>query len=430
MATTATAGDDGSTLLPLASAPRSESMAYPPTQPFWGKASYFVRVHSKAITASLAFLCFVFLMTSPTTSSGGRSFLMSGSNYDYWGGAAHPGYFSVESSVVDANTFKFAAVTDLDELTRVKESKKPMFKSILLPGTIQRDPQTDLYTIQFDETRTLLSKHNEGGRGMELSELTIYQNRLLSFDDRTGDVFELLNTKQGTETYVVPRFVITEGQGDTDKGMKWEWATVKDNELYMGSMGKEYTNPDGSIANTNNLWVSILNKYGELRRLDWAPMFNHVRAALGASSPGYIINEAVLWSDHLQKWVFLPRRISSTAYDDVVDEKRGSNKLVLVDEHFAQTPQVIDIAMAQVDPLHGFSSFAFIPGTKDRHAMAIRSVEEDCTGPLEKCKQRSYFLIFEVLTGRVLCEEVQYPLDLKFEGLEFVDIHTPEPQYT
>ena len=31
--------------------------------------------------------------------------------------------------------------------------------------------------------------------------------------------------------------------------MKWEWATTKDSYLYMGSMGKEYTNPDGSIAN-------------------------------------------------------------------------------------------------------------------------------------------------------------------------------------
>jgi soluble calcium-activated nucleotidase 1 len=102
---------------------------------------------------------------------------------------------------------------------------------------------------------------------MELSELTLYDNRLLSFDDdRTGTVYEILNKKSGKESFAVPRFVVTEGSGDTDKGMKWEWATVKNRELYMGSMGKEYTNPDGSIANTNNLWISIISPRGELRR--------------------------------------------------------------------------------------------------------------------------------------------------------------------
>ena len=93
--------------------------------------------------------------------------------------------------------------------------------------------------------------------------MTLYNNRLLTFDDRTGDVFEILNTEHGTGSYVVPRFVITEGDGETDKGMKWEWATTKGNwrYLYMGSMGKEYTHSDGSIANTNNLWVSIYDKH-------------------------------------------------------------------------------------------------------------------------------------------------------------------------
>merc|ERR1740124_2142654 len=100
---------------------------------------------------------------------------------------------------------------------------------------------------------------------MELSELTLYDDRLLAFDDRTGSVFEILSKNNGASSFVVPRFVITEGSGDTDKGMKWEWAAVKNGELYMGSMGKEYTNSDGSIANTNNLWVDILSPRGELK---------------------------------------------------------------------------------------------------------------------------------------------------------------------
>lgn len=158
----------------------------------------------------------------------------------------HKGYFSTDKAVVDDNKFRFATVTDLDQLSAVHDSKKPLFKSLLLPGTLTHDPTTNKYSIEFEPIRTLTSKHNEAGRGMELSELTLYNNRLLAFDDRTGTVFELLNQNKGTETFVAPRFVITEGSGDTDKGMKWEWASVKDGGLYMGSMGKEYTNPDGT----------------------------------------------------------------------------------------------------------------------------------------------------------------------------------------
>lgn len=317
----------------------------------------------------------------------------------------------------------------MDQLSKVSGSKKPLFRSTLLPGTITFDPTTKKYSIDFEETRTLTSSHNEAGRGMELSELTLYHNRLLSFDDRTGTVFEILNKNQGTDSYVVPRFVITEGDGDTDKGMKWEWATVKGGDLYMGSMGKEYTNPDGSVANTNNLWIGVFTKSGELQRKDWTKEYNLVRDALGASRPGYVMHEAVLWSQTLKKWVFLPRRVSSEAYDEVKDEKRGSNKAVLVDEHFTKA-EVVEIKMKNHDPLHGFSTFAFVPGTNDQHALAIRSVEEDCVGGDESlCKQRTYFMVFDVTTGEVLMDETRYDTDTKYEGVEFVDIYTKEPTY-
>jgi soluble calcium-activated nucleotidase 1 len=225
------------------------------------------------------------------------------SNLDHWGGAVHPGYFNLQDAVIDDHTFHFAAVTDLDKLSVVTDSKKPLFRSTLLPGTLIRDDVTGRYSINFEKYRTLVSQHNEAGRGMELSELTVYKNRLLSFDDRTGTVFEILSTPDGQGSYVVPRFVITEGDGDTDKGMKWEWATIKNNELVLGSMGKEFTNPDGSIDNTNNMWVDMLNDRGELRRENWEDKFNFVRSLVGASPPGYIIMEAILWSDYLKKWV-------------------------------------------------------------------------------------------------------------------------------
>lgn len=401
------------------------------------KVTLWLRLNSKAVFTTLGFLCFVLIISSDSAqdasvkpfravSFSSKSLRGNSAPFANFGGAANPGYFLPSEAYADENTFHFAAVTDLDQLSRVTDAKKLTFRSLLLPGTIQRDPATDQYRIEFSPTRTLYSHHNEAGRGMEMSELTLYQNRLLCFDDRTGGVFEILSKNGGMDSYVVPRLVITEGQGDTDKGMKWEWATVKGDHMYVGSMGKEYTNPDGSVANTNNLWIVVINPLGEVRRLDWTKQYNFVRDALGASSPGYIINEAVLWSEHMKKWIFLPRRVSSEAYDENVDERKGSNKLVLVDEAFTKT-QVVDIKFKGQDPLRGFSTFAFIPGTEDKHALAIRSVEEDCVGGEEDvCKQRSYFVVFNVLTGEVLSDEIQHPIDVKFEGVEFANVFTPE----
>lgn len=424
------------------SPPRSESMAYAAAHPantLRAKAVHYVRYNGRKVgTAVAVALMFLFFLIDDEMGGGHASgaggklrFNRSGAS-DHWGGAAHPGYFSVSDSIVDDHTFRFAVVTDLDKLSLVPNSKKPVWRSTLLPGQLVRDdPSSEggspTYRVEFEEPRTLLSQHNEAGRGMELSELTVYKNRLLSFDDRTGTVFEILSTPDSKESYVVPRFVITEGDGDTDKGMKWEWATVKDRELVLGSMGKEYTRPDGSVQNTNNLWVAILNERGELRREDWEPRFNFVRDLLGAGPPGYIIMEAILWSAHLRKWVFLPRRISSEMYDEVKDETNGANKLVLVNENFTEG-SVVEINLVKPDPLHGFSTFAFVPGTRDRHALAVRSVEEDCTGRDEDCKQRSYLMCFDVMSGEVLMDEVEITLAEKFEGIEFVDIYAGPPK--
>jgi len=380
--------------------------------------------------ACIGFVVFVFLISSETVQRPG---LRGRSAESHWGGAANPGYFKPESALSLPNEFTFAMVTDLDQLSRVPGSTKPIFYSKLLPGTLRYNPSVNSYSVEFqpEELRELHSAHNEAGRGMELSEMTLYQDRLLTFDDRTGCVFEVLSVpnSNGKDSLVVPRFVITEGEGDTDKGMKWEWATVKDEKLYIGSMGKEYTRPDGSIENTNNLWIATIDPKGEITRINWVDQYNFVRNALGANSPGYVMHEAVLWSQHLAKWVFIPRRLSKEKYDEYIDENKGANKIVLVNEDFTEA-EVVDIKFDKYlnDGLHGFSTFAFVPNTNDRHALAVRSVEEDCVGGKDDvCKQRSYVTVFDVLTGDVLMDEIDVELDVKFEGVEFVDITNPGP---
>ncbi len=39
------------------------------------------------------------------------------------------------------------------------------------------------------------------------------------------------------------------------------------------------------------------------------------------------------------------------------------------------------------------------------------------------------FMVFDVTTGEVLMDETQYKTDTKYEGVEFVNIYTPEPTY-
>jgi len=202
----------------------------------------YLRQHSRAALATVGFLGFVLI----TSSDFLHNSTIRGTSF---GGVLHPGYFSVAGSQVKDNQFRFAAVTDLDQLSRMADEEKLKFRSLLQPGTITHNVKSNKYTIDMEETRTLITGHNEAGRGGEFSELTIFDNHLLTFDDRTGDVFEILNKEDGKSSFVAPRYVMSEGEGDTDKGMKWEWSTVKDGLLYIGSMGKEYTNKDGSVAN-------------------------------------------------------------------------------------------------------------------------------------------------------------------------------------
>ena len=60
----------------------------------------------------------------------------------------------------------------------------------------------------------------------------------------------------------IPRHVVVEGDGQTSaKGLKCEWMTVKEDALWMGSVGKEWV-VNGEVKSTNNLWVKRLTPDG------------------------------------------------------------------------------------------------------------------------------------------------------------------------
>ena len=285
-------------------------------------------------------------------------------------------------------------VADLDKKSRVKDVPKGKWKSIMKKGELRRD-NNGQYSILWKKDIPLFSQVSEAGRGMELSALSVFNNRLFAFDDRTGIAFEIRGSK------AIPRYIMMEGDGNTDKGQKTEWATVKDGKMYVGSFGKEYTNPDGSIKNTNNMWVSVIDSKGTVTHEDWTDPY-----------PGYMIHEAIAWSPYRKQWVILPRRVSKKPYDENEDERRGSNTVILASEDFS------DIEVKHITPLtptRGFSEFKFLPGSNDNIIVALKSEENE-----EEQTQNSYITVFS-LDGTILLEETEIPDHLKFEGLEFYD---------
>lgn len=93
---------------------------------------------------------------------------------------------------------------------------------------------------------------------MELSELVVFNGKLLTFDDRTGLVYVI----EKDNTY--PWLLLMDGDGKTSKGFKSEWATVKDQVLYVGSMGKEWTTSSGDFENNNPMFVKAITVHGEV----------------------------------------------------------------------------------------------------------------------------------------------------------------------
>lgn len=285
---------------------------------------------------------------------------------------------------------------------------------MLIQGELRYVPERKSYTISWLEDQELFSQHGEGGRGMELSELVWFNGKLYAMDDRSGIVFEVLLNKS-----VAPRFILPEGDGNTDKGMKIEWATVKDDHLYIGSFGKEYTNSKGEIVNHNNMWIATISKAGTIQYHDWVNNYNKLRNATKTAYPGYMIHEAVCWSDIHKEWFILPRRVSDQPYDDNLDEQRGSNILIRASEDFEKI-KVQNIT--PLTPTRGFSTMKFLPGSNDnvylycilkQIIVALKSEENE-----KEHSQNSYITMFNI-DGTILLPETAIPGNHKYEGLEF-----------
>uniref|UniRef100_A0A6M2DKH0 Apyrase n=1 Tax=Xenopsylla cheopis TaxID=163159 RepID=A0A6M2DKH0_XENCH len=303
-------------------------------------------------------------------------------------------------------TYRIGVISDLDKDSKCGDERKNCWKSFYKKGYISHNRITDELAVSWDvgAPLELTSGFALNGRGMELSELTTFDGRLLSFDDRTGMIYEIVADK------AYPWILLMDGDGKKTKGFKSEWATVKDHTLYVGSMGKEWTTASGEFEHKDPQWIKTVSTTGEVKHLSWSNQYNAIAEALGLPlPPGYIIHEALTWSSVHQKWIGLPRRCSADKYNETLDEIRGCNVIVLADEDF-RSIKVMPIR-SKKDPTLGYSSFKFLPGTKDNIIIALLSYEYNGV--------TATYITALTMDGRVIMDKQKFA-DLKYEGLEFI----------
>ncbi|KAM6939818.1 soluble calcium-activated nucleotidase 1b [Xenentodon cancila] len=297
--------------------------------------------------------------------------------------------------------YRIGAIADLDTASR--SSKDQTWFSRMKTGYLTVSENANRLEVEWDANTVILESHlAEKGRGMELSELVVFNGHLYSVDDRTGVVYRIEGSR------AIPWVILPDGDGSVSKGFKAEWLAVKDEHLYVGGLGKEWTTTSGEVVNNNPEWVKVVGLNGEVEHKNWVPYYNALRSAAGIKPPGYLIHESAAWSEHLQCWFFLPRRASHERYEETADERRATNLLLSCPTDFSH---IVTQRVGPLNPTHGFSSFKFVPGTDDQVILALKS-EEDAG------KIATYIIAF-TLGGRVLLPETKIG-DVKYEGLEFI----------
>ncbi|KAI6243958.1 hypothetical protein M3Y99_00063200 [Aphelenchoides fujianensis] len=301
---------------------------------------------------------------------------------------------------------KIRVVTDLDHDSKLPN--KQTWHSIMKTGRLTVSADGQRAAIEWDDSRDIIltSTMAAGGRAMELSDLAVFNGRLYSADDRTGLVYEINGRNE-----IIPWVFLNDGPGNVTKGLKAEWLTVKDRLLYAGGLGKEWTTTTGEYVNNHPMWIKIVGPDGSIRHLDWSENFKKLRAAVGIEYPGYMINEAVQWSDVHQRWFVMPRRASKETYTEAADETRGTDLLLIADETFANVE--VHHVGDKGDGARGFAAFQFVPGSNDDLILALKSEEKDGR-PVG-----SYALVFRVSDGHVLMPETKLTGAYKFEGVGF-----------
>ncbi len=300
--------------------------------------------------------------------------------------------------------YTLAIITDEDHASQVElEDGQVAWQSTLRYDKLHRhqDPATGKVSFSFEDIpadqggeHQLISLIAESGRGAEFSELVLWQKWLLAFDDRTGLVCEVRDEHQ-----LIPRQILMTGSGDEAfKGFKSEWATLKGNQLIVGSHGKKPAEE----------WIKAINPNYTIESINWQENYRRIREALNIPDQGYVIHEAAEWHPTRREWLFFPRKISTEPFDEYVDEReRAGNTLIIANEDFSD---IRTLEIGERIPDRGVSSFKVLPG-HDNECVALKSIEIDG-------RTETYLFCFD-LDGHVLQEDT-FVGRYKCEGVEIL----------
>lgn len=111
----------------------------------------------------------------------------------------------------DGVRYRIGVIADLD--TQSRGSEEHTWFSYLKKGYLVLSDSGDSVTVEWDKDESVLQSHlAEKGRGMELSELVVFNGKLYTVDDRTGVVYQIEGNK------VVPWVILPDGDGTVGKG--------------------------------------------------------------------------------------------------------------------------------------------------------------------------------------------------------------------
>ncbi|BFU22865.1 apyrase [Entamoeba histolytica HM-3:IMSS] len=308
-------------------------------------------------------------------------------------------------STYNENSFAFQLiyVTDNDKYN-VEDNK---FISKIHFGMISKIDNKWSFTENTQKSFQTQTQLNYNGRGNELSEVIQYFNNLYVFDDKTGVIAQLdLDHKN-----FYPWIIIADGNGNQTSGAKNEWATVVGDKLYVGSHGPNTYDSLGRVDRTNKYYIQKVNKEGSFEYEDWSGVYNNILNALNIEVPGYITNEAVVYSNLKKKWYFAPRKCSNKAYDKQEDEELNNCKYIIELDENLNNPRLIEDK--QYDKTHGFSSIKVLPFNEDI-LVYLKSYEVDN-------KFKSFIGMINV-NGEIVMEEQPLGSE-KFEGLEIIPLN-------
>lgn len=67
---------------------------------------------------------------------------------------------------------------------------------------------------------------------------------------------------------------------------------MKDEHLYVGGLGKEWTTTEGEFVNNNPEWVKVVGFRGDVQHKNWVPKYKSLKSAAGIEPPGKDVNLA------------------------------------------------------------------------------------------------------------------------------------------